>query len=283
MEDGNWKAFEREWTDAIVDSINMIRDASELTVRDLAQRLRSLGWPISDATLAGMLSGRKRGSITVAEVFAFARALNVPPLYLILGLPLRGALPDGPLWTGKTPAAPDIADWVTGRSLFDPYPGDALDPDVDPPAYFAEAIARQGLGDVLSQGEFLRMIRWQAAQLVALAEIDSPELAKALPESLINQEWLWSAINGLSAARAGQRRLSSDPGRWSIPLGDVPRDLEFIDADPPVQADDPDVDILRRLTTPELVERASRNFKQLLENLSQTNPGKRDGQTTNSA
>ena len=77
-----WVQFEREWTRAMVASINMIRDAADLTVKDLAQRLRHLGWPISDATLSGMLSGDKRTSISVAEAAAFARALNVSPLYI---------------------------------------------------------------------------------------------------------------------------------------------------------------------------------------------------------
>ena len=258
-----WSDFEREWTKLVIASVNKIRGAAELTVKDLAHRLRTIGWPVSDATLSGMLSGGKRSSISIAEVTAFARALNVSPLYLILGLPETKELPHAKLWGPIAPKNHLVAEWFTASRLPAPYPGDALSrKDKHSPAYIASIFAAQGLDDLLSMASMINVIRWQAAQLIAFERFNRSDIEEFMPEEIWSQEYLWQAIGRLSAARHAQLQL--DPG-WRLALSDLPEVLQFIDAEPIQQREDFSIEELTTLAPPELVERAEVNTKELIE------------------
>jgi hypothetical protein len=91
------KDWEREYANRIVDSINTLRERRKWTIPRLREELASNGWSVSVETLNGILSARKRGAFSVGEIFAFARALDVSPLYLMNGLPASDPLPEGPL------------------------------------------------------------------------------------------------------------------------------------------------------------------------------------------
>lgn len=87
--------WERAYAARVVDAVNAIRNELGLSVRALRDRLESLGWSIGIDTLNGILVSKKRRSFSVGEVFTFSRALEVPPIYLMLGLPISADLPVG--------------------------------------------------------------------------------------------------------------------------------------------------------------------------------------------
>ena len=94
IREGEWSEYEKGWTRQIIASVNAVRGEIGLTVKELRERLVNVGWSVSVANLSGMLSGDKRGSISIAEIAAFARALNVNPLYLVMGLPFADRVSD---------------------------------------------------------------------------------------------------------------------------------------------------------------------------------------------
>lgn len=111
-----WNEWERERTGLVVASINAVRIERGMTVKALRDRLEELGWKVSLPTLNGMLSAKKRGSISVAEVEVIARALEVPPAYLVLGLPQRNPL--SPLGTElDEDDLTTLAPWWLGRDI----------------------------------------------------------------------------------------------------------------------------------------------------------------------
>lgn len=110
----DWRAWERNYSAQIVRGVNALREELGLTIGQLAVRLAEYGWPVDTGTLTGILSANKRASISVAEVFALARALSTHPLYLMvgheddLGLPAGGPLADAPMTESAAIA------WIVG-------------------------------------------------------------------------------------------------------------------------------------------------------------------------
>lgn len=109
------KDWEAEHADRIVTAINQLRDRYGWTIPRLGVELALFGWEPSRETLNGILSGRKRKSFSVAEVFAFARAFRVSPSYLLAGLPDATDLPAGPLVPQRDVAS--VFDWVSDREF----------------------------------------------------------------------------------------------------------------------------------------------------------------------
>jgi hypothetical protein len=110
------KTWEREHAMRVVASINATRDRLGWTIPTLRGELVKLGWNISTETLNGILSAKKRGSFSVGEIFAFARALGVAPIFLLLGMPDGSDLPAGPLMADE----PDIASayqWIADAEV----------------------------------------------------------------------------------------------------------------------------------------------------------------------
>ena len=271
----DWREFERNWTNAIIDSINAVREAEGITVKQLRARLARGGWGISEATLSGMLSGKKRGSISIAELTAFAWALSVPPMYLMLGLPAESTLPDSPMWS-MPPTPPRVADWVVGRTLFSPHPDADLAPGEDNDEGVMSRMASQSVQDVMAHARESQVIQWQAAQLIAIDSFGQDEMLERVTHpSVRDQTFLWEAINSLSSARRFQRGL----GEWGIDFGPLPEVLGFIDDDE--QADDFTVEQLRSLTSEPMIERARKTYQQAIDRVRETMPEQFDGAPTN--
>ena len=272
-------SFEREWTNAIVDSINSARESSGITVKDLRQRLEQGGWVISDAPLSGMLSGRKCGSISIAEIAVFAWALSVPPMYLMLGLPVTERLPSAPMWdAGATP--PQVASWFMGRTSLSPYVGpDAPLDSKSGDEMYTSRLAVQAVEDVMRHASELAVIRWQAAQLIAIDSFEDAEmLERVVHPSVRDQTVLWGAINGLSQARRNQRKFEDG---WGVALGPLPEVLEFIDRDE--DSEDLTIEQLRTLVTDGMILRAQENFKHFAKQFRETMPEESNGPPTDSA
>lgn len=217
----DWKTFEREWADMIVDSINHLRTAAGLTIKDMAARLRDGGWPVSEATLSGILSGRKRGALTISEVLTFAWALDVPPTYLMAGFPRREQAPASPMWPGGATGA-DVAAWISGDSdQIARHEGAA-------PEGVKRAFGGDALANAKSHTVLLRRVRSLAAELTsaptAVDQFDEAYAVQFKAEDV--HRILRSNLARLAQIRAQERMI--DPS-WKIHLGPLPEALSYLD------------------------------------------------------
>lgn len=230
-----WNSFEREWTACIVESVNTVRSSQGLTVNDLAARLRHLGWPVSNATLSGILSGNKRSSISVAEVTILARALSTSPLYLIFGLPHTEELPAHQLWLGKGPAPLSIynaAGWFFGINN----PKYSADEARSSESRSTALATRNTIYFIERTSQLSDMIWDDVAKLIALSELES-----------IPQEWKTkvdaetrSSLNRLATSlrriRARHREDAQESPLADIGMLPLPDAFSFVDSDESIEA-----------------------------------------------
>jgi hypothetical protein len=278
MTDWDWKAFERTWTQAIVDSINRIRTAKGVTVDELTKRLNAGGWMVSKATVAGIVSGNKRSSVSVAELAVFAWALRVPPMYLLEGQPILSEMPESPMWSKHGAQIPAFYGWFSaghGASLTPSATGvfiDAKGQDIE-----AALTIATGLGmDAISQySELLRRASWFAAMIVALLEIEDGTVLSALADTYTSsRRHLRVTIRELIKIRQAKIDLgfgeSELPEGWRVQLGTLPEVMAFIDAGEPREDLRPSE--LRQIMTPEDYAEAKRRVQVLRDNLASIQP-----------
>lgn len=231
-EKSDWARFEREWTAQIVHSINFVRSQQGLTVKDLALRLRSLGWPVSDATLSGMLSGNKRTSVSVAELTIFARALSVAPLYLLLGLPTATLFPDHKSWPKDSHNdIYGVAAWFTG--VEGPYYQD--DPERVNEAKSARSAAGASLYFLQRTTEVSPAVWNRAEELAALKTLDQS----------VAREWIEPKIKSclgeleyflqvLRRIRGRMRKRAQSNPLADITFLPMPDIFAFVDTEAPI-------------------------------------------------
>lgn len=247
-----WKAFERAWADMVVDSVNHLRDAAGITVKDLAARLDAAGWPVSVATLSGILSGRKRGSISVTEWLAFAGALNVEPLYLAVGFPSYERAPASPMWAGKPLSVDGLAAWVTG------------DVQAFPNSHYAELNRFYGgtaAHNMVLHAVMMRRLEWQAAGIVARSEFPHDFDFQGVDVPLAARyEALRNTLSTLAGVRAEERSVDA---QWRVRFEPLPEALTFLDdlsyrESMPGTFEVPDLSIheLRTFVSPEAIDDA---------------------------
>jgi hypothetical protein len=106
--------WDRAYALRVVSGVNALREYFGLSIPGLRERLVEAGWPVSVETLNGILSARKRRSFSVGEILCFARAFDVPPEFVLLGLPSSDDLPGPPLL--DHPSVADTLRWMQGRN-----------------------------------------------------------------------------------------------------------------------------------------------------------------------
>lgn len=192
----------------VVDSVNHLRTTARITINDLAARLSTAGWPVSEATLAGILSGRKRGSMTVTEVLAFAWALDTPPMYLMAGLPDHACAPDSPMWEDGA-YTPEIAAWIAGETTrYQHTAGET-------PAVLQRKYGELATQNIVRHTALMERMRWQAAGIIAFGT-DEPDLLAIFKATL----------RMLAEVRASERTA---PAEWRVPFEPLPHALEQLD------------------------------------------------------
>lgn len=246
-EKSDWARFEREWTAQIVQSINFVRSQQGLTVKDLALRLRSLGWPVSDATLSGMLSGNKRTSVSIAELTVFARALSVAPLYLILGLPTASELPEHKTWNSHNDVY-GVAAWFTG--VRGPYYQDDSERVDD--AMAARSAAGASLFFIQRTMEVSPEIWSKTAELTALRTLD-PSIAVEWVEPKVKScvEDLEYFLQVLRRIRGRMRKHAQTNPLANITFLPMAGLFTFVDTEEPIAP------AIEALTTETLVSEVS--------------------------
>lgn len=187
-----WKQWESEQADQVVDSINRLRDFQGLTMKDMALKLREFGWPVSDNTLLGILSGRKRTSFTLGEVQAFASALNVPPLYLMMGLPVAAGCRVSPLHA-ETASSVERYQSLTGGPGWSGRPGED--------AYTSGVMAATTLGNLRRYAHAMQILRWQNSLSLAFRDFDDSRLEKVFPDWMLNGDALRDSLGDVKEVR----------------------------------------------------------------------------------
>lgn len=81
----------REHALAVLAAVDHQRRNLGLTLKQLTERVNELGWEITATSMQGLLSSTKptRSSVTTYELLIFAQALDVSPVYLLMGQPLQ--------------------------------------------------------------------------------------------------------------------------------------------------------------------------------------------------
>lgn len=140
--------WEQRLTHAIAGEIRRYRLRQGMSTQQLADRCAELGLPIKRSVLAN-LETKRRGVLTVAEMFVLAAALGVPPI--LLALPL-GREEKIEILPGMVVGTWDAAYWWDGQAVIKQFSGagPVLGPNPDENILMlrdahAEAIYRVGV------------------------------------------------------------------------------------------------------------------------------------------
>ncbi len=106
--------WERQYALRLVESVNTLRLRYGWSIPKLVEKLGEVGWTVTKDTLNGILSTKKRRSFTVGEVLCFARVFEVPPEFLLLGLPSMADLPRSLVL--ENPTVIETFRWYRGHS-----------------------------------------------------------------------------------------------------------------------------------------------------------------------
>lgn len=116
-------AGDRPWASAVATvsarQIRRFREARGWNVRQLSERCEALGYPIPRNVLLKIEGGYRR-YLTVAETLILARALDVPPVHLVLPLGTEATYAAAP---GLVLPADEALVWFTGDDPADEAPG----------------------------------------------------------------------------------------------------------------------------------------------------------------
>jgi transcriptional regulator with XRE-family HTH domain len=117
---GDWSVA---YTRTVAANIRRQRERARLTVQGLADRCTALGYPLERTNLYKLESGG-RASMSVAELLVLARALDTPPMLLLVPLTsdepmeiLPGVVvpaTEAAAWLDGTAPAPDAEDAEVG-------------------------------------------------------------------------------------------------------------------------------------------------------------------------
>jgi transcriptional regulator with XRE-family HTH domain len=94
----------------IGNRVKTIREAHRISQRELAARVQALGVTIHHPGIGKIEQGKRK--LDVSELFAFALALDVSPIHLIL--PPEAATVD--VSDGRQINAYDLSSWMSGKA-----------------------------------------------------------------------------------------------------------------------------------------------------------------------
>jgi len=105
------KAWEMELAGRVGAAIRARRNALKLTAVDLAERTKTLGYPVNRVAISKIESNLRAGKLDVAELLVLAVALEIPPALLLLP-----TFPDGAVDVLPRSPAPTLKarEWLCG-------------------------------------------------------------------------------------------------------------------------------------------------------------------------
>ena len=105
-------------TARVAEAVRRFRDERGMSAQDVADGCTKLGYPIPRSIIANLENGR-RASVDLAEVLILAKALDVPPVALLVPAGQTGAMEILP---GQTYSTDDALQWITGETMLDDEP-----------------------------------------------------------------------------------------------------------------------------------------------------------------
>lgn len=110
-------------TQHVADAVRHYRKERGLSAQALADACGNLGYPIPRTSIANLENGRRSG-VELAELLVLAKALEIPPITLMLPVGMAGSVEvvpgeELPIW--------DAIAWISGETLLgsEPNPGTA--------------------------------------------------------------------------------------------------------------------------------------------------------------
>ncbi|MDD9377876.1 helix-turn-helix transcriptional regulator [Streptomyces sp. ZAF1911] len=110
-------------TQHVADAVRHYRKDRGLSAQALADACGKLGYPVPRTSIANLENGRRSG-VELAELLVLAKALEIPPIMLMLPVGMAGSVEvvpgdELPIW--------DAIAWISGETLLgsEPNPGTA--------------------------------------------------------------------------------------------------------------------------------------------------------------
>jgi transcriptional regulator with XRE-family HTH domain len=108
-------------TAGAAEAVRRFRDERGMSAQDVADATAELGYPIQRSVIANLENGR-RVSVDLAEFLVLAKALDVPPVALLVP---AGEVGEMEILPGQICSTDDALQWITGETMLD----DELDED----------------------------------------------------------------------------------------------------------------------------------------------------------
>lgn len=201
----NWNAVTAHRIGQRVAYFRKRSGARGITAQALADRCAELGHPLDRAVIAKLEKGLRQ-SLTAADLLVLARALDVPPVALVVPVDQYEAVEILP---GQSVPVYEAMTWFTGERRF---PGD------DGPADYPDDLAH-----VRAYREHAQAVAaWATAFQGAAYAASNTEGALREQQTLVAQSMISSAENGIRHAR---RELE----RAGLRLPGLPAELSHLD------------------------------------------------------
>jgi transcriptional regulator with XRE-family HTH domain len=109
------KAWELDLAERLGRAVRERRSTLGLSAQQVSDRTRDIGYPVTRVAISKIEGNLRSGKVDVAELFALARALEIPP-----GLLLFPDFPDGEIEVlpGKLVSSADALNWVAGQRSY---------------------------------------------------------------------------------------------------------------------------------------------------------------------
>lgn len=105
-------------TAGVAEAVRRFRDERGMSAQDVADATVKLGYPIQRSVIANLENGRRSG-VDLAELYILAKALDVPPVALLVPAGEAGEMEILP---GQTYSTDDALQWITGETMLDDEP-----------------------------------------------------------------------------------------------------------------------------------------------------------------
>lgn len=118
MTQNDWQG---RFTGRVADAVRRYRKERGLSAQGLTDACAALGYEIPRTAIANLENGRRSG-VEIAELLVFAKALDVPPIALLLPVGVSGSVEVLP---GQSMPIWDAVSWITAETLLgdEPPPG----------------------------------------------------------------------------------------------------------------------------------------------------------------
>ncbi|MFD3503721.1 helix-turn-helix domain-containing protein [Streptomyces sp. NPDC058678] len=196
----------------VARNIERVRKARQLKQKDVSDRLRKAGRPLLATVVSKVERGERR--IDVDDLVAFALALNVSPLALLL--PPRGnGNPYIPLTDGVTATLAEAWDWATGVHALPERPGEKASQEKQEAYELLSHSQEQRYVKRKPAGRAVDVLHDEVYRLIGISEVSTERLDEEFSDRLdAVRTWLDRLSAEVDRAAKEHSELSREARRW---------------------------------------------------------------------